>query len=63
MVEPRGIVWFLLRKTHPACGTDAVGVEVGDDDERHLMYSEALQGVTLGVDVLEQWAGGVVETE
>ncbi|MDC4232187.1 hypothetical protein M3T53_00445 [Actinomyces sp. B33] len=43
---------------HP--GTDAVGVEVGDDDEWHLTNSEVLQSGTHGVDVLEQRVGGVV---
>lgn len=44
---------------HP--GADAVGVEVGDDDEGHLVHSEVLQGGAHGVDVLEQRVGGVVD--
>lgn len=34
-------------------GADAVGVEVGDDDERHVVDSEVLQCGAHGVDVLE----------
>ena len=34
-------------------GADTVGVEVGDDDERHVVDSEVLQCGTHGVNVLE----------
>lgn len=34
-------------------GADAVCVEVGDDDERHVVDSEVLQCGTHGVNVLE----------
>lgn len=36
---------------HP--GADAVGVEVGDNDKRHLVHPEVLQCCAHGVDVLE----------
>ena len=42
-------------------GADAVGVEVGDDDERHGVDSEVLQCGTHGVDVFEQRVGRVVD--
>lgn len=42
-------------------GADAVGVEVGDDDERHVVDSEVLQCGTHGVNVLEQRVGRVVD--
>lgn len=41
-------------------GADTVGVEVGDDDERHVVDSEVLQCGTHGVNVLEQRVGGIV---
>lgn len=34
-------------------GADTVGVEVGDDDERHVVDSEVLQCGTHGVNVFE----------
>lgn len=44
---------------HP--GADAVGVEVGDDDEWHLVNSEIFQGSAHGVDVLKQGVRRVVD--
>lgn len=42
-------------------GADTVGVEVGDDDERHVVDSEVLQCGTHGVNVFEQRVGRVVD--
>lgn len=44
---------------HP--GADAVCVEVGDDNKRHLVHPEIFQCSAHGVDVLEQRVRGVVD--
>lgn len=44
---------------HP--GANTVCVEVGDNNKGHVVHLEVFQGSAHGVDVLEQWVGGVVD--